>query len=218
MNFLAHSLLGFGDDALVAGQIAGDFVRGRDLSALDPRVAFGVRLHRAVDARTDAHPAVAALRARFRPDLRRFAGIAIDVGLDHVIARDWPRVAVPEVVAATAGGASGRGDAVAPDLAAHARRVGAALAAAGPGLPDGARRFAPHLVRTLPSWATADGTRATLARLARRSARFAPLADTPAELERLDAALVDALDALWPALTRHVRDMLDRHDAMENRR
>ena len=206
MNLLAHSLLGFGDEALVAGQIAGDFVRGPDLSALAPRVALGIRMHRALDAATDRHPAVAGLRARFAPPLRRFAGVAVDVGLDHVLARDWPRAARLVHGEGLAPGAP------APDLETHAARVGAALAATAPGLPGSLRRAAPHLVAAMPRWASADGVRATLERLSRRSARFAPLAETPAELERLDAELERALDALWPGLVRHARDMLDAHD------
>ena len=200
MNFLAHSLLGFGDDALVAGQIAGDFVRGTDLSGLGPRVALGVRMHRAIDARTDAHPAVAALRARFPVGLRRFAGIAIDVGLDRAIARDWDWAA---------GLALGR---PAPDLRAHAADVGRALDRAAPRLPARLVRFAPHLVRTMPTWETRAGVAATLGRLSRRSARLRPLAETPAELERLEDEVAATLRAIWPGLADGARDMLERHD------
>ena len=177
-------------------------MRGRDLSGLPPRVALGVRTHRAVDAATDAHPAVAALRAGFRPELRRFAGIAIDVGLDHRIARDWPRAAL------LAGGPGSP----APDVGAHATRVERALRDAGPALPASLARFAPHLVAAMPTWSTRAGVAATLERLSRRSPRFAPLADAADELERLDAELGSTLDALWPALVRRARDMLGAHD------
>ena len=181
-------------------------MRGRDLPGLPPRVALGVRTHRAVDAATDAHPAVAALRAGFRPELRRFAGIAIDVGLDHRIARDWPAAAV------LAGGRVPP----APDVGAHATRVERALREAlrdaGPALPVSLARFAPHLVAAMPTWSTRAGVAATLERLSRRSPRFAPLADAAGELERLDAELGSVLDALWPALVERARDMLDPHD------
>ena len=217
MNFLAHSLLGFGDDALVAGQIAGDFVRGTDLSGLAPRIALGVRMHRAIDARTDAHPAVAALRARFPTGLRRFAGIAIDVGLDRAVARDWDWA----TGLVRAGGARGPSEAgagpygapgPAPGLRAHAADVGRALERAAPRLPARLVRFAPHLVETMPTWETRAGVAATLGRLSRRSARFGPLAGAPAELERLEDEVAATLRAIWPGLADGARDMLERHD------
>ena len=214
MNFLAHSVLGFDDDALVAGQIAGDFVRGTDLSALGARAALGARLHRAIDARTDAHPALAALRRRVPAPLRRFAGVALDIGLDHVIARTWPRAAV----AALEAGPLPVRRPPAADLHEHAERVGAALEGAAPRLPEPVLRFAPHLVRTMPRWADPEGVAATLERLSRRSPRWAPLARTPAELERLDGALEGALEALWPELLGHARDMLVHHGARGDRR
>lgn len=206
MNFLAHSLLGFDDEALLVGQLAGDFVRGRDLGALPARVALGVRLHRSIDAFTDAHPATAGVRARFAPGLRRYAGIALDIGCDHVLAREWPA------------GAALTSSAPAPDLGAHAARIDAALRRHAAVLPAGLARFAPHLVRVLPTWADREGVAATLDRLSRRSPRFAPLAVTAAELERLDAELRAMVHVLWPAAALHARDMLSAHAPTDTRR
>lgn len=196
MNFLAHSLLAFDDPALLAGQVAGDFVRGRDLGALPARVALGVRLHRAVDAFTDSHPASLDLRERFSPCLRRYAGIALDIGCDHHIARDWSRHGEPLCGL---------------DLIAYASRVDATLRAPGAGLPPAAVRFAAFSAneRLFESWATTDGVQRTLVRLSHRAPGFAPLLDCAAELERLDAPIARMVDRLWPAVIEFVRDRLD---------
>lgn len=93
MNYLAHLLLAnLGDDALL-GAMLGDFVSGSDLSAWAPAVQREIRVHRHIDSYTDAHPDLQALKALFPPGQRRFAGIALDVYFDHLLARDWRQYA-----------------------------------------------------------------------------------------------------------------------------
>lgn len=90
MNFLAHLVLAGDDDYLRLGAMLGDFVRGRRVLAGYPReLARGIRLHRHIDALTDALPEVMTLREAFVPPFRRYAGIIIDLGFDHVLARRW---------------------------------------------------------------------------------------------------------------------------------
>jgi len=71
MNFLAHSLMGFDDDALIAGQFCGDFVRGRDLSQFPEAVERGIRMHRFLDIYTDGFPALQSARADIQQLPRR---------------------------------------------------------------------------------------------------------------------------------------------------
>ena len=90
MNFLAHLYLADPDEGLLLGALLGDFVRGR--AALDdyPRpVREGIELHRRVDGFTDEDETVAGLRRDFPPDFRRYAGIVIDLAMDHELARRW---------------------------------------------------------------------------------------------------------------------------------
>ena len=183
MNFLAHSALAFGDPALLAGQFAGDFVRGRDLSAFPTRVARGIRLHRRVDAFTDAHPAVVAARRAFEPDLRRHAGIVVDVVFDHLLARAW----------SAPGGRS---------LVAHAEWVDAALAAHEHALPPALGRFRAFIARegVLAGNVDADEIGRTFLRLSRRSPAMAPLALAADRVDALAARLGEPFEALWPAL------------------
>lgn len=90
MNFLAHLYLAGNDEALRLGALLGDFVRGgAALEAYDIQLRRGIRLHRHIDSFTDGLPEVTALRESFQPPFRRYAGIIIDLGLDHELAKRW---------------------------------------------------------------------------------------------------------------------------------
>ncbi len=89
MNFLAHLWIAEATGTSMPGAILGDIVRGSDLSAYPDAIADGIRLHRRVDAATDRHPALTALRRTFPPGQRRYAGIVMDIACDHVLATDW---------------------------------------------------------------------------------------------------------------------------------
>lgn len=92
MNLLAHLWLAERTGTSAAGQILGDLVKGRlDGTRFDPHIDRGIRLHRTIDSASDAHPAHLELRGRFQPPLRRYAGIIVDIGFDHALARDWYR-------------------------------------------------------------------------------------------------------------------------------
>jgi acyl carrier protein phosphodiesterase len=87
LNYLAHLFIGSGrSPRFLAGNLAGDFLRGSIPPSMDAEVAAGVRLHRAVDAFTDSHPVVGVARRLFVPELRHHARIALDVVLDHFLA------------------------------------------------------------------------------------------------------------------------------------
>jgi acyl carrier protein phosphodiesterase len=90
MNFLAHLVLAGDDEALRLGAMLGDFVRGKAaLAAFGPDVRQGILLHRHIDAHTDGLPEIAALREWFPSPFRRYAGIFIDLAIDHELARHW---------------------------------------------------------------------------------------------------------------------------------
>ena len=88
MNFLAHLYLTRGDDELMLGGLLGDYVRGwRALSEYSPGVRDGIKLHRRIDRFTDHSREVKSLRRKFPKEFRRYAGIVIDLGFDHELAR-----------------------------------------------------------------------------------------------------------------------------------
>ena len=90
MNFLAHLVLAGDDEGLRLGAMLGDFVRGRRVLRKYPDdIRTGIELHRFIDQYTDAHPSVVSLRQSFDKPFRRYAGIIIDVALDHELAVHW---------------------------------------------------------------------------------------------------------------------------------
>lgn len=89
MNFLAHFHLAWPDEGLLAGGLEGDYYKGPLRGELPVAIERGVRLHRAIDAYTDSHPVVTQLRRDFPPELRRFAGILIDLSFDHFLSKYW---------------------------------------------------------------------------------------------------------------------------------
>ena len=91
MNYLAHFHLAWPDEQLVLGGLEGDFYRGLLRGDLPTGLEAGIALHRAIDAYTDSHAAVAELRRQFPGSLRRFAGILIDLSFDHSLTRHWER-------------------------------------------------------------------------------------------------------------------------------
>lgn len=91
MNFLAHFHLAWPDEGMIAGGLEGDFYKGLLPGNLPPDIERGIRLHRAIDAFTDNHNVVAELRSHFPPQLRRYAGILIDLSFDHFLTQHWSK-------------------------------------------------------------------------------------------------------------------------------
>ena len=87
MNFLAHSYLSFSEEQLVGNMIA-DFVKNRDVSRLPESIQKGIKLHRAIDTFTDAHPLIHEAKAPFRPLVRLYSGAFVDVAFDYFLAND----------------------------------------------------------------------------------------------------------------------------------
>jgi len=91
MNYLAHLWLTEQAGLPLPGAVLGDLVHGRLDGRFPPALERSIRLHRRVDAVTDAHPLVAAQRTAFGPGARRYAGIVLDLVHDHALALDWER-------------------------------------------------------------------------------------------------------------------------------
>jgi acyl carrier protein phosphodiesterase len=93
MNYLAHLHLGGAALEQLLGSLYGDFVKGPLAGRFAPSVEASIRLHRRIDAFTDAHPLTQRARARFPAGRRRVAGIVLDLFFDHCLARDWRQFA-----------------------------------------------------------------------------------------------------------------------------
>jgi acyl carrier protein phosphodiesterase len=91
MNHLAHFHLAGDCELRIVGALLADHLRGAVDAGLAPQLGAGVRLHRRIDAFTDAHPRLRELRARFPGAERRLSGVVLDLHLDRALARHWHR-------------------------------------------------------------------------------------------------------------------------------
>ena len=183
MNHLAHALLSGTEPGLVLGGLMGDFVHGRIDPGLPDGLRRGIALHRAIDSHTDAHPLIATLRTRFVPPFRRYAGIIIDIGFDHLLARDFGRWSDEP-------------------LAACSRRLHELVDAAPVPLPARMQAFVRYMrTHGLPA---AYAERAVIAQVfagvATRLHHANPLEHAPQEIARIGTAFEDCFAAFLPQL------------------
>lgn len=194
MNFLAHSLLARGDDGLMMGALLGDFVRGRDaLDALPAPIRSGVRLHRRIDRHTDRSAPVHDLRPRFPPPFRRYAGIVIDVGFDHCLAKDWARWAEGSLEAFDA-------------------EIRAVLSRHEASVPPELERFMAYADRRglFAAYRDPGEILFTLANMGRRFTRSNPLHRVGEIWDEVLPPMQVAFDALFPELIELARDYRSR--------
>ncbi|WP_375444440.1 ACP phosphodiesterase [uncultured Fibrella sp.] len=95
MNILAHAWLSGRNDDYLIGNFIGDFIKGDPTAprhSLQPLEVDGIRIHRAIDAFTDAHSEVQAVRTLLYPRCHKYAGVAVDVFFDHFLATQFKEV------------------------------------------------------------------------------------------------------------------------------
>ena len=187
MNHLVHFFLSPDDDETRAGTLIADYARGTDLGEFAPAVEFGIRLHRRIDALTDASPMVMSLKPLVDAPLRRYAGILFDVFFDYALIRTWnvtERGALPQFT----------------------QSVYASLARAHTRMPEPARMAAERMQTydTLMSCATHSGCTRTLARISTRLKQPVELAAGISVLQQHEATIVAAFQTLLPSLQQGV--------------
>jgi acyl carrier protein phosphodiesterase len=91
VNFLAHIYLAGENKDHVIGQVMADFLERGWQDRVSAGVLQGIRLHQQVDMFTDSHDVFQRSRERLPTELRRYAGIVVDIFYDHVLARNWER-------------------------------------------------------------------------------------------------------------------------------
>ena len=90
MNYLGHFYLSPDNDEILIGSFLGDFVKGPvELQNLPTQIKQGIILHRSVDSFTDYHPLILDCKKLFSKTYRRYAGIILDMALDHFLALYW---------------------------------------------------------------------------------------------------------------------------------
>lgn len=89
MNFLGHLYLAGESSELRFGNFIADHIKGIAIDSYPPEIARGIMMHRAIDYFTDSHPAMSECRQFFRPAYQKYAGVVLDVVLDHFLCREW---------------------------------------------------------------------------------------------------------------------------------
>lgn len=188
VNFLAHFHLAAPDEGLLVGALEGDFLKGPLHGQRDADVEAGVRLHRFIDAYTDDHAAIAALRQRFPTSLRRYAGILIDLAFDHYLTAHWPQYDIQP-------------------LSAFADGVCQTLDRRRDQLSPAAQRMLDRLIEfeILTAYGPWSAVTGSAARIGERFRRGNPLRDTDSALAPLRPELERAFLAFYPDLQQAVR-------------
>jgi acyl carrier protein phosphodiesterase len=175
MNHLAHLFLAGSTPESLLGNLAGDFVKGRLDDRFTPAIRQGILEHRHIDAYTDTHPEIGALRRIIAAEQGHYARVIADMFIDHFLVNEWSRYSRETL----------------PDFL---RRVFASLDPFLDAMPDGLRRLYPRIrdERWLLSYGDVEGIRGALYHMSRRFSRR----------PRLDAA-AHLLDDARPQLLAH---------------
>lgn len=88
MNWLAHIVLSRRDIAFQLGNVLADPLRGRAWPNAPLAVLDGMKMHKAIDKFTDAHPQIAVSKSRLA-NRGRLRGVALDVIFDHFLVVRW---------------------------------------------------------------------------------------------------------------------------------
>lgn len=158
MNFLGHLILSGNDPLVITGNFMADAVKGRDLSRFAEGLQHGIRLHRTIDSFTDSHALTLAGRERLRAHTGLYAGVALDLFYDHLLAAHWAEHH-PE------------------PLPEFTRRMYALLEANHEHLPERTRHMLPYMVQGdwLTGYARVDGLARALGGLSRRATNASAL-------------------------------------------
>ncbi len=189
MNFLAHLYLSPDTPDALIGSLLGDFVKGPvERAGYNEEITGAIRLHRAIDTFTDAHPAFAASKARVSPARRRYAGILVDLFYDHFLARHW-------------------GDYHGQRLETFATGIYGTLLERAAGLPEPASRMVGFMARQdwLVSYREVDAIGDALDRMGRRLTRGNALLGSQEELETAYAGFEQDFRDFFPQVAAFAR-------------
>lgn len=194
MNFLAHLALAGPSDTSRIGNLLGDFEKGTPAALrerLPQEVVEGILMHRQLDAFTDSHPVFKKARDLLHPSRRRYAGIVVDIFFDHFLTRHWSAYhpGTPGEFIAS----------VYETLDAQPRLLGEQLAP-----------LVPRIKREnwLAAYGNEDGLELTLARVASRSTRLAPLKESMTDFRRNRTEFDDCFLAFYPEIRKKAAALL----------
>lgn len=192
MNILAHAYLSNRHEGLLVGNFIADFIKGDPANprhGLSAAVVQGIRLHRSIDAFTDAHPAVEQVRRYLRPRCHKYAGVAVDVFFDHFLASNFT-------------GLTGE------ELTGFVAWFYQTLLRVEDQLPADAGRMAYYMIRQnwLSNYRHLSGVDRSLKGIASRTTFDSGLETAVEDLVRYYDPMAVEFRRFWPDLVRHVQD------------
>jgi acyl carrier protein phosphodiesterase len=187
VNFLAHLFLSGGDRGLLAGNLMGDFVKGRLAGRHPVSVERGIQLHRTIDSFAGGNAFFLLSKRRLHPAIRHYRGILVDLFYDHFLAVHWDDYGVgPYLV-----------------FVEEAYGVARDFREAFPGP---LQRLLPALFEEwLPSYPEVAGIEKALRRMGARLERPNPLGEGGEELRRCYGELDEDFSGFFPQVMEHVR-------------
>ena len=180
------------------GNFLGDFVKGLPSSFPDEygaELVDGILMHRAVDVFTDAHPVFLRAKSLLAPERRRFAGILVDIFLDHFLSLEWDTLMK-----------KGREEFIS-DF--YSELSSFRIPSIVDGFPEICERMAQQ--DWLGSYATLDGIELTIRRVVSRSARLAPMIGAREDFERNFDAFRECFDEFFPDVKQFTENWKSEH-------
>ena len=189
MNFLAHLHLALPTPESRMGNLLGDFVKGNPWDERFPLVIWqGIMEHRLVDSFTDKSDVWNESKDLLPVNLRRYAGIIIDVFYDYFLHRHWRQFS--------------HGGSIDAFVESVHRDLVSALPWAPPHAASAIRRMICE--EWLLSYRKKEGVDITLKRIARRSPALSVIAEAVAYLEQFEGEMEQHFLRFYPELQTYV--------------
>ncbi len=190
MNYLAHIYLSGDSEEMIIGNFIGDYVKGQQFLNYPSEVSKGIILHRKIDTYTDSHPYIGECILKLRPVYGKYAGIVVDIFLDHFLALNWGIYSQEE-------------------LSTFTNRFHALLWSNFFQLPSQVKVMVPFLIRSkrLESYATIDGVDKTLVVMAKHTSLPA-MADLGIDVLKQEYEFFNnAFNRFFPELINYVEQV-----------
>lgn len=188
MNYLMHLYLSEAAPESLAGNMMGDFVKGRLDERYPPGIRRGIELHRRFDSFASKNSRFIRSKRRIDPSFGHFRGVLVDIFYDHFLARHWEEYAVTP-------------------FREYVRQCSAILAAHATAMPERLRLLLPRIFSDdwILTYPRRDGIAAVLERMAKRVSRPNRLAAGIGELDLHYDGLLEDFRLFLPEIAEYVR-------------
>lgn len=91
MNYLGHLYLSDKEPYFLIGGFIADAIKGKKYEIYPKKIQKGILFHRSIDSLTDQNEELRLLKKKLYPAVGKYAGVVLDIYLDHVLAKYWVR-------------------------------------------------------------------------------------------------------------------------------